>query len=92
MDRLLLQLPLMQPDKLISGMAQAQAMYARMGVTTAYEGHVMDRPLIEAYRFLRQSRPAHDAGVGGPRGGVLRAPRRASRSPSTSSKPGSRTR
>jgi predicted amidohydrolase YtcJ len=55
MDRLLLQLPLMQPDKLISGMAQAQAMYARMGVTTAYEGHVMDRPLIEAYRFLRQS-------------------------------------
>jgi predicted amidohydrolase YtcJ len=36
-------------------MAEAQAMYARMGVTTAYEGHVMDRPLIEAYRFLRQS-------------------------------------
>ncbi|MEO6029508.1 MAG: amidohydrolase family protein, partial [Candidatus Binatia bacterium] len=55
MDRLLLQLPLMQPDKLVSGMAQAQAMYARMGVTTGYEGHVMDRPLIEAYRFLRES-------------------------------------
>ena len=34
-------------------MARAQAMYARMGVTTVYEGHVMDRPLIEAYRFLR---------------------------------------
>jgi hypothetical protein len=45
----------MQPDKLIAGMAQAQAMYARMGVTTGYEGHVMDRPLIEAYRYLRQS-------------------------------------
>jgi len=55
MDRLLVQLPLMQPDKLVSGMAQAQAMYARMGVTTGYEGHVMDRPLIEAYRFLRES-------------------------------------
>lgn len=55
MDRLLLQLPLMQPDKLVSGMAREQAKYARMGVTTGYEGHVMDRPLIEAYRFLRQS-------------------------------------
>jgi predicted amidohydrolase YtcJ len=55
MDGLLVQLPLMQPDKLVPGMAQAQQMYARMGVTTAYEGHVMDRPLIEAYRFLRQS-------------------------------------
>jgi len=55
MDRLLLQLPLMQGDKLVSGMTQAQAMYARMGVTTGYEGHVMDRALIEAYRFLRQS-------------------------------------
>ena len=30
-------------------------MYTRMGVTTVYEGHVMDRPLIEAYRLLRQS-------------------------------------
>ncbi len=55
MDSLLVQLPLMQPDKLVPGMAQAQAMYARMGVTTGYEGHVMDRALIEAYRFLRQS-------------------------------------
>lgn len=55
MDSLLVQLPLMQPDKLISGMAQAQAMFAKMGVTTGYEAHVMDRPLIEAYRFLRQS-------------------------------------
>jgi hypothetical protein len=55
MDSLLVQLPLMQPDKLVSGMAQAQQMFARMGVTTGYEGHVMDRPLIEAYRFLRQS-------------------------------------
>lgn len=55
MDSLLVQLPLMQPDKLVSGMAQAQAMFAQMGVTTGYEAHVMDRPLIEAYRFLRQS-------------------------------------
>lgn len=55
MDSLLVQLPLMQPDKLVSGMAQAQAMFAKMGVTTGYEAHVMDRPLIEAYRFLRQS-------------------------------------
>jgi predicted amidohydrolase YtcJ len=55
MDSLLVQLPMMQPDKLVSGMAQAQAMFAKMGVTTGYEGHVMDRPLIEAYRFLRQS-------------------------------------
>src|SRR6185369_3162793 len=54
MDRLLLQLPLMQGDKLVPGMAAAQATYARMGVTTVYEGHVMDRALIEAYRFLRQ--------------------------------------
>jgi predicted amidohydrolase YtcJ len=55
MDSLLVQLPLMQPDKLVPGMARAQATYARMGVTTAYEGHVMDRALIEAYRFLRES-------------------------------------
>lgn len=55
MDSLLVQLPVMQPDKLVSGMAQAQAMFAKMGVTTGYEAHVMDRPLIEAYRFLRQS-------------------------------------
>ncbi len=55
MDGLLLQLPVMQPDKLVAGMAAAQAAYARMGVTTAYEAHVMDRALIEAYRFLRQS-------------------------------------
>lgn len=55
MDSLLVQLPMMQPDKLVPGMAAAQATYARMGVTTAYEGHVMDRALIEAYRFLRQS-------------------------------------
>ncbi len=55
MDRLLLQLPLMQPDRLLPGMAAAQAMYARLGVTTAYEGHVMDRALIEAYRYLRQA-------------------------------------
>lgn len=55
MDSLLVQLPLMQPDKLVSGMAQAQAMFAKMGVTTGYEAHVMDRPLIEAYRFLREA-------------------------------------
>ena len=55
MNRLLCQLPLMQPDLLVPAMARAQAMYARMGVTTAYEGHVIERPLIEAYRFLRQS-------------------------------------
>jgi predicted amidohydrolase YtcJ len=55
MNRLLCQLPLMQPDLLVPAMERAQAMYARMGVTTAYEAHVMERPLIEAYRFLRQS-------------------------------------
>jgi predicted amidohydrolase YtcJ len=52
---LLRQLPLLQPDQLVPSMARAQAMFAALGVTTAYEGHVMDRPLIEAYRFLRQS-------------------------------------
>jgi predicted amidohydrolase YtcJ len=55
MNELLCQLPLMQPDLLVPSMERAQAMYARMGVTTAYEAHVMDRPLIDAYRFLRQS-------------------------------------
>jgi hypothetical protein len=55
MNELLCKLPLMQPDLLVPSMERAQAMYARMGVTTAYEAHVMDRPLIEAYRFLRQS-------------------------------------
>ena len=55
MNELLCQLPLMQPDLLVPSMERAQAMYARMGVTTAYEAHAMDRPLIEAYRFLRQS-------------------------------------
>ena len=55
MNELLCQLPLMQPDLLVPSMQRAQAMYAALGVTTAYEAHVMDRPLIEAYRFLRQS-------------------------------------
>jgi predicted amidohydrolase YtcJ len=55
MNSLLVQLPMIQPQVLVPGMEGAMAMYARMGVTTAYEGHVMDRPIIEAVRFLRQS-------------------------------------
>ncbi len=55
MNRLLCQLPMMQPDLLVPSMQRAMQTYARMGVTTAYEAHVMDRPLIEAYRHLRQS-------------------------------------
>ena len=55
MNRLLCQLPMMRPDLLVPSMAQAQAQYARMGVTTAYEGHVMDGPMIGAYRMLHES-------------------------------------
>ena len=28
--------------------------YNALGVTTVYEGHAMDFPLIEAYRWLRR--------------------------------------
>jgi predicted amidohydrolase YtcJ len=55
MNRLLCQLPMFQPDVLFPGVQRAMAEYARLGVTTTYEGHVMDKPMIEAYRLLRHA-------------------------------------
>lgn len=53
MNRLLCQVPLLQPDAVLPGTIAAMARYNALGVTTVYEGHVMDAPLIEAYRMLR---------------------------------------
>ncbi len=55
MNRLLCQLPMFQPDVLVPGVKGAMAAYASLGVTTTYEGHVMDGPMIHAYRSLREA-------------------------------------
>jgi predicted amidohydrolase YtcJ len=54
-NSILRQLPLLRPDLLVPSMQRAMDMFARMGVTTAYEAHAMERPLIEAYRRLREA-------------------------------------
>jgi hypothetical protein len=53
MNGLLAELPLLQPEAVLPGTRQAMAAYNALGVTTVYEGHAMDVPLIEAYRALR---------------------------------------
>jgi hypothetical protein len=52
-DSLLRALPLFQPAAIGPGTERAMARYNALGVTTVYEGHAMDFPLIEAYRWLR---------------------------------------
>jgi predicted amidohydrolase YtcJ len=54
MNGLLRQLPLLQPTAILPGTVDAMAQYNALGVTTVYEGHAMDTPLIDAYRMLRQ--------------------------------------
>jgi hypothetical protein len=53
MNGLLRQLPMLQPTAILPGTIAAMAQYNALGVTTVYEGHVMEVPLIEAYRVLR---------------------------------------
>ncbi len=53
MNRLLCQLPPLQPDAVLSGTRAAMARYNALGVTTVYEGHAMSEGLIGAYRMLR---------------------------------------
>jgi hypothetical protein len=53
MNGLLMRLPLPQPDAVVAGTEHAMRHYNAMGVTTVYEGHAMDFPMIELYRWLR---------------------------------------
>jgi predicted amidohydrolase YtcJ len=53
MNDLLRKLPLLRVDAVIPGTERAMRAYNAMGVTTVYEGHAMDFPLIEVYRWLR---------------------------------------
>jgi predicted amidohydrolase YtcJ len=46
-------LPLFQPEAIGPGTTRAMGEYNALGVTTVYEGHAMDFPLIEAWRWLR---------------------------------------
>jgi predicted amidohydrolase YtcJ len=55
MNELLCQIPILSMDTAVEGMARAQKAYAAMGVTTAYEGHVMDAALIGFARQLREA-------------------------------------
>jgi predicted amidohydrolase YtcJ len=54
MNGLLRQLPLLQPDAVVPGTRAAMRAYNALGVTTVYEGHAMEVPLLEAYRTLRR--------------------------------------
>jgi predicted amidohydrolase YtcJ len=51
-EGLLAQLPLLDPAAIGPGTERAMGAYNALGVTTVYEGHAMDFPLIEAYRWL----------------------------------------
>lgn len=53
MNRLLRQLPLLQPEAVAPGTERAMREANAMGVTTVYEGHLMVFELIELYRWLR---------------------------------------
>jgi predicted amidohydrolase YtcJ len=52
-DSLVRRLPIFQPAAIGPGTERAMSAYNALGVTTVYEGHAMDFPLIEAYRWLR---------------------------------------
>ena len=54
MNRLLRQLPMLEPTAILPGTIDAMARYNALGVTTVYEGHAMEVPLIETYRMLRE--------------------------------------
>ncbi|MGQ4601167.1 amidohydrolase family protein [Nocardia sp. R6R-6] len=44
--------PVILPERVFPAMIGAMAEYNAMGITTIYEGHAMDFPLIDAYRGL----------------------------------------
>jgi predicted amidohydrolase YtcJ len=52
-DRFMEGLPMLDPAAIGPGTRRAMHAYNARGVTTVYEGHAMDFPLIEAYRWLR---------------------------------------
>jgi len=54
MNRILGELRILRGDAVLPGTRGAMRAYNALGVTTVYEGHAMDVPLIEAYRLLRQ--------------------------------------
>lgn len=54
MNDLLRKLPLLQLDGVVPGTERAMSAYNAMGVTTVYEGHAMDLPHIDVYRWLRK--------------------------------------
>jgi predicted amidohydrolase YtcJ len=47
------ELPLLRPEAIGPGTTRAMGEYNALGVTAVYEGHAMDFPLIEAWRWLR---------------------------------------
>ncbi|MEA2942514.1 MAG: hypothetical protein QOD09_3043 [Bradyrhizobium sp.] len=46
--------PFLQMDKMRPGTLRGMKAYNAQGVTTIYENHMMDRPLIDTYRTLRR--------------------------------------
>ncbi len=54
MNRLLREIPLLQPAAVVPGTVRAMAAYNRLGVTTVYEGHAMGQAEIGAWRMLRE--------------------------------------
>lgn len=54
MNRLLREIPLLQPEAVLGGTVRAMAAYNRLGVTTVYEGHAMGHAEIGAWRLLRE--------------------------------------
>ena len=54
-SRLWRQIPFLQPDALVPGTKRAVAEYLRQGVTAVYENHMMDGPLIDTWRGLRDA-------------------------------------
>lgn len=53
MESLLAQLPLLDPAAIGPATERGMREFNALGVTTGYEGHAMDFPLIEGYRWLR---------------------------------------
>ncbi len=55
MDELLARLPLLKPDIAVPATLEGISTYHRLGVTTIYEGHVMDAASIGLFQALRQN-------------------------------------
>jgi predicted amidohydrolase YtcJ len=53
MNRILRELPLLQPDAIVPGTERAMREANVAGITTVYEAHLMTFSLIEIYRWLR---------------------------------------